>query len=664
MAALIVNSPDPMVKARVMVTKDLSDAALRVLHNAGVLHVEESEDLQPVDREVLEHERRKVGELLAIVGDVLSCIPDGEEVDLHESIGAVYVRPFEEIDREIRPLCNKLRNMYSHVTGMKSRLEELVELSGYLKVFEPQGEIKLRDLNFTGSYLFSRVFILPLESCELLCQRMKDSFFSSATVVLGDEALLYVMTRTELQVEVETAVREGGGRVLHIPDEDIALTEFLPRAMDEMRGMEKKLEVFQAELEGITRENLEQLVLFKMVLLAESERLSILGKASEAKYVRLIEGWVPEAGIEDMVSVLKEDIKYVFIETKKPKEVEEPPTKYRNSALVRPFQMVIGLFGTPKYREWDPTPIVAYSFAIFFGIMLADVVYSAIIMLFAYKGLRMFVDDPNTEGVRLFQQVLYISSGVGIVLGVLSGSYLGDFSTLFGIENLALVEGVKEIFTDPMMFIMISLVIGIIHVNIGHVLALINGVKEKERGVVPAKAGIFLLQLAGIPLVMHSILHVEISFLDAQAYSILLYAVILSVVFIVAAAIMQKGVFMGSIFWLFDITGILGDIMSYCRLAGVGLATYYLASCFNLIATLVQGIGPAGIGQMIIGTLLAIVVLLIGHVLNLVLSGITCFVHSMRLCFVEFLFKFYEGGGRDYSPFRLNKQPVFVKGRF
>ena len=93
----------------------------------------------------------------------------------------------------------------------------------------------------------------------------------------------------------------------------------------------------------------------------------------------------------------------------------------------------------------------------------------------------------------------------------------------------------------------------------------------------------------------------------------------------------------------------------------MGLATYYLAYCFNLMATLLSGMIPAGPVQVVAGTLIFIIVLLVGHVLNLALSGITCFVHSLRLCFVEFLFKFYEGGGRAYSPFRLRPRPVFVK---
>jgi len=88
------------------------------------------------------------------------------------------------------------------------------------------------------------------------------------------------------------------------------------------------------------------------------------------------------------------------------------------------------------------------------------------------------------------------------------------------------------------------------------------------------------------------------------------------------------------------------------------LATYYLAMVFNMMATLVASMMPAGILRLILGTLIAIIILLFGHILNLLLSSISCFVHSLRLCFVEFLFKFYEGGGREYSPFRLRKRAL------
>jgi len=144
-------------------------------------------------------------------------------------------------------------------------------------------------------------------------------------------------------------------------------------------------------------------------------------------------------------------------------------------------------------------------------------------------------------------------------------------------------------------------------------------------------------------------------------YTIFLYIVGASVVAIVVSSFMQRGG-LGAIFWIFDLTGLLGDVMSYARLAGVGLATFYLAASFNMLAQLFSGMIPGVIG-VIIGTILAVVVLVFGHLINLALSGIGCFVHSLRLCFVEFLSKFYEGGGEVYSPFRLKMRPVLIKGK-
>ena len=333
----------------------------------------------------------------------------------------------------------------------------------------------------------------------------------------------------------------------------------------------------------------------------------------------------------------------------------------RNATAVKPFEVIVNLFGTPKYKEWDPTPVIAYSFAFFFGIMLGDVVYAALLILFARFGLRILTDDPETEGFKLFQRIIYISGGVGLVIGLLTGSYLGNFYTFFHIESLTLSETIHHWLSHPVYFIGLALIIGLVHVNIAHVLALIKGIREKQRAIAPNKIGLFLLEIGAIPWIMHVILGMSLPLLTDQMYPILLYVAIFGVVLIVISTIMERGAFLGSIFWLFDVTGILGDVMSYARLAGVGLATYYLAYAFNLMAELLRTMMPAGAVQVIVGGLIFILVLLLGHVLNLVLSAITCFVHSLRLCFVEFLFKFFEGGGRAYSPFRLKARPASVK---
>jgi len=663
MMPLILNTPDPMLKVRVMTAKDYSNKALKTLHRAGVLHVEESEELKPVDREAIERERGEVAELLTAIEDILAYIPKGERVPLGEDIEVIYARPFSETDSELRLLCTKLCNMHQRATKLKQEAEELKELRAYLGALRQQADIRLGDLCFSGAYLFSRVFALPREVYKTTYSKLKIYLLGSIATTVENEIVLHVIAKVEDQEIIESAIKDNGGKILRLPEDNLTLREFMAVAEGKIHGLEEELTKLNGEIEDKTRENLERLVLFREALSAENDRLSVLEKACEAKYVTLIEGWVPENNVEDAISELKENIGYVFIDTRKPKQAEEPPTKMRNLTTLKPFQTVVNLFGTPKYREWDPTPIIAYSFAFFFGLMLGDVIYAIGIMLLAKFALRRFVDDPESEGFKLFQRLLYTSAGVALVIGLLTGAYLGDFYQFFGIESLALAEGIKELLGDAMSFMVFALVIGLIHVNIAHVIALIKGIKERNKAVLVGKVGLFILQIAGIPWIIH-FLGTDIPLLNTQIYPILVYIMLLSIVLIVVSSIMQQGVFLGSILWLFNISGLLGDVMSYCRLAGVGLATYYLAMVFNMISGLIAGMVPAGIMRLVLGTLIAIVVLLFGHVLNLLLSTISCFVHSLRLCFVEFLFKFYEGGGREYSPFRLRKRAlVSVEGK-
>jgi len=661
MPAVIVNTPDPMVMVRVMTPKDYSTETLKTLHRAGVLHVEESEELKPIDKEAIEAERRKVGELLTSINDVLAYVPKGERVLLGEDVEVIYNRPFDEVDREVRLLCTKLINMHQRAIKLDEEIKELTELGKYLCSLAQQPDVKLRDLNFSGSYLFSRVLVFPNELFETSYSKLQDYILEGLTGTVENETVFYVIAKSENRETIEHAVEDGGGKIIPIPSKDLTVREFLEAADGNIHSLEEELAKLRTDIESKTRENLEKLVLFREALSSETERLAVLAKASEAKYVRLVEGWVPEINVETAISELRENIGYVFIDTRKPEQVEEPPTKMRNATALRPFEVIVNLFGTPKYKEWDPTPVIAYSFALFFGIMMGDVVYAALLMLFARFGLRLLTDNPQSEGFKLFQRIIYISGGVGLVIGLLTGNYLGNFYEFFGRETLTLVTLVKFWLSSPVHFIGLALIIGLVHVNIAHVLALIRGRRDGQKAIVPNKVGLFLLEIGAIPWIMHHILGMNLPLLTEQIYPILLYVAILGVVLIVASSIMEKGAFLGSIFWLFDITGILGDVMSYARLAGVGLATYYLAYCFNLIADLLYHMMPVGAVQAIVGSLIFILVLLAGHVLNLALSGITCFVHSLRLCFVEFLFKFFEGGGRAYSPFRLRAQPVSIK---
>ena len=659
MIPVVLSSPESMVRVRVITLKDYSEQTLKTLHKVGVLHVEQGKELKPVDKAAIESQQREVGELLAFVGDILDYITEKQQVSPREDVEVIYTRPFGEISREVRSFYTRFAELYEKVVKIDGEIKALTKQKRYLGALTQHYDIRLRDLKFSGDYLFSRVFILPTEAYETLHNELEENLFDSAVGVVDNETVVHAIGKMENLETIESLISSAEGKTLPIPDRDLTLGEFLEKNEDELHRLgEKSAKLYQA-LQSKVKQELERIVLLRGALVAEDQRLSVLTQACEAKYVTLVEGWIPEDNIETTVFELRKNVDYVFIDTRSPEPSEEPPTKTKNPTPLKPFQVVVNLFGIPNYREWDPTPIIAYSFAFFFGLMIADVVYAVGFMLLGRFLITRFFGSAS-EAVKLLQKVIYICGGVGIAIGLLTGSYLGNIYTFFGFEDVALVAGVQQILQDPLMFIIVALGIGFIHVNIGHVIALLKGVKQRNKGAIINKVGLFLFQL-GIPFILRTMMNISLPGVPPQFYQLSMYFIVIGLAMIVVGAIIERGG-MGAIFGMFDITGLLGDVMSYARIAGVGLATYYLAVVFNMLAPLFGELIPLpGMGGIVVGAIVTVVILVMGHALNLLLSAITGFIHSLRLCFVEFLFKFYEGGGRPYSPFILRKRsPVLI----
>jgi V/A-type H+-transporting ATPase subunit I len=661
MASILINTAEPMVKTRVVTVRDDSERTLKILQNIGVLDVEESEELDSVDRTAIDKAHREVSELTSYITKILTYLPEKDTVTIDEDIEVIYTQPFSEITDEVKRLYNKTSRLQERIQEISKNLLNLNEIITYLEPLAEHINLNIRDLNYSGKHLISRIIVISNESADYLRRSLSDYITENVVVTAGNETVIHAVADTRYSEKIQSITSDSSGRILNIPSDDISIKDYLHRSTNEIAAYEQEKEKLTKELVGQIDTDLTRLVLLREALTAENERLSVLEKASEAKYITVIEGWVPKNVVENTSVEIKEKVPYVFVDTREPEPGEEPPTKYRNPAGFKPFQIIVNLFATPKYREWDPTPVVTYSFAFFFGLMICDVLYALGLILLGRFLLNKFVDDPSSEVFKQFQRLLYICGGVALIGGLLTGQYFGNIYEFIGIENLALVKSVQEALQDPVTFIGIALGIGFIHVNIGHILAFAKAVKERNKGTIIAKIGLAFIQL-GIPTILHSLIGVDIPGFTPAVYSILSYFLIAGIVLVVISSIMVSGG-LGAILWLFDITGLLGDIMSYARLAGVGLATYYLAFTFNEMATIFTGMMNSGIAA-ILGIILAVIIVIFGHSINLVLTSITGFMHSLRLCFVEFLFKFYEGGGTEYNPFRLRKRttvPVVMK---
>ncbi len=665
MIPVLVNTSEPMLKVRVVTVKDYSQKTLEYLQKLGVLHVEEARELSPVDKAVIEKEMNEVRTALNYLNNILGHLTSEKTVFLPEVIKP---QPLGEIKDQAR----KFHNSVSSLTRKYDRLQEevvnLEYLGKYLGILAGETNVSLKDLQYSGNYLFTDVLVLTEESYKTFSEKANQYLLQDTTIPADGDVVIYFIALSENRMAIETLIRELGATKLIIPDEVLPLSEFIARNDEIIQKRKVESEKLQQEIQKSIEGDLDQIVLFREILASENERLSVLQQACEARYVTLVEGFVPESNADAITSGLKEILDYAYIETRKPSPADEPPTKLRNTRGIRPFEVIVSLFSLPKYGDWDPTPSVAYFFAFFFGLMLCDVVYSVGLIILARFLLDKLVDDPTTEGTSMFRNVLYISGVVSLVFGILSGTYLGDFPNMYfgvNLKTIALVEWVQAQISDPISFIVLSLIIGLVHLNIAHILGLIKGIQENNRGMILSKIGLFLTQIFGIPYIFKAMLGIEIFAFSAATYSAFAYPLIFGIVLIIVGAFMQMGA-LGAVFWIFDLTGILGDVMSYSRLAGVGLATYYLASSFNLlshwVSSTVSSLIPGVIG-LTLAFIIGVIMLVIFHVFNLFLSSLAAFIHSLRLCFVEYLLKFYEGGGREYAPFHLKLRKEVIVGK-
>ncbi len=665
MVPIFINYPEEMLRVRVAALKESSSTALADLQRLGVLHVEEAKELSPPEVEEITSRKQRTRRAVQEINEILDSLRGVREVAIPPQ--AEPMEPGEVLGR-VDALKDRLSSLMERRETFRTRINALDTSARFLEALAQAVDVPLADLHYTGPYLFSRVVIFPREATGPFLEDVGAFLLHRVEAQSGDEDVIYLLARVHDRDRIEKAAANLGGSQLPPMDEDMTLRDFNIRRRTIKEELAERLGVLENDIQAIIEEQLQKIVLYRDILQGEYSRLDILEMAATARYLTVFEGWVPKGSIDRVSSEFSRNGKQVFVDSRPPDPQDIPPTKLKNPGGIRPFQVIVKLFSTPRYGDWDPTPSIAYFFAFFFGLMLNDVIYAVGLLLVAGFLLNKLVDDPHAEGTRLFRRVLIICGVASLVIGILSGSFLGDFLDRYaGIppERLALVGSVQSMLSQPISFIVLSLVIGLVHLNIAHVLSFIRGVKTRSKGIVINKLGLFAVQIFGIPYLFHVMLGMDLLSLSAAAYTVFGYLLALGVLGVIIGSFLQMGG-LGSIFWIFDLTGILGDVMSYSRLAGVGLATYYLASSFNLLSNWVStGLGNAVPGVVGAGLsfLIGVVLLTIFHVFNLLLGALAAFIHSLRLCFVEFLLKFYEGGGRDYSPFQVPQQRTVLVGR-
>lgn len=491
-------------------------------------------------------------------------------------------------------------------------------------------------LDFTGGESFSVILgVCAAENDvkEMTTALEEQNIAAVADVVYADREQSYIVlvSYKDAQEDALTVLKAAGFSQVTFKDLTGTAAENLSRLDEELTTAEKNVTVFEEKITQLApmRNLVEQTA---DALAIEALRETAMSSMLQTEKTIYFEGWVPQE-TEALVSetLVQNGCAYEFVEAQ---EDQEPPIVMKSKNIFAPYTAVSELYGYPHYRSLiDFTPFLAVSFFVFFGMMLSDAGYGLVLALISFIVLK------KKKPTGTFKQFMTLGLYGGIsafIWGAFFGSWFGNFATAIG-EMLGQSWSIGPVLFDPLKdpitMLMLSLGCGVVHLLIGMGLSAYRMIKQGNVKDAIFDIGFwYMIILGALGMITGLKIFMYIALLGALGV-------------LVTAGRAKKNIFSkitSGLGALYGITGYLSDILSYSRLMALGLATGVVATVMNTMGSLA--------GKNVAGWILFIVVFIIGQTFNLAISLLGAFIHTVRLEFVEFFGKFYEGGGRKFKP--------------
>jgi len=329
---------------------------------------------------------------------------------------------------------------------------------------------------------------------------------------------------------------------------------------------------------------------------------------------------------------------------------DNPPIKLKNNWFTRQFEVFTEMYGAPVYTEFDPTPIVAPFYLLFFAMCMGDAGYGLILILLGIAVAKKWINIAMLKNIGPIISILGAGTfAIGLVLGTAFGIDLSAAEWYPQAMKKIMITGTIAGFPAQMI---LALGIGIFHICLAMTVKAIGYTKRFGFRETVSVWGWLLLIVGGIATA-------------ALGMAKLVSPDVIKWIVIVIGVVSALGIYIfntpgknplsniGSGLWdtYNMVTGILGDVLSYIRLYALGLAGGMLGQAFNILGGIIVGDGIS-----VINFLPFALILLFGHSLNLAMSCLGAFVHPLRLTFVEYFKNAgYEGKGKEYNPLTKEK---------
>ena len=414
----------------------------------------------------------------------------------------------------------------------------------------------------------------------------------------------------------------------------------LSRLIAKCEGMEQKIKEVDEKLTAIAGEKLLSLQAAQANVHSQIEFSKVVLNTEQAadNKLMLLQGWAPASRIPEITKFLNRQ--EVYFEVADPTPEDNVPIQLNNKGFFRLFEPIMKLYMLPKYNELDLTPFFAPFFMLFFGLCLGDSGYG-LFMVLGVTVYRMVAKNIRASMKSVLTLVQLLGAAT-FFCGMLTGTFFGF--NLYG-NDIPFFNKMRDLFfLDNQWMFNLSLILGAVQIIFGMILKAANQTIQFGFKYALSTVG-WIIVLVSMAL---AFLLGDVMPMGGTAHLVILG---IAAVLIFLFNSPGKNIFLNIGLGLWDsynmATGLLGDILSYVRLFALGLSGGILASVFNSLAA---GMSP---DNAIAGPIVMVLIFLIGHSINMFMNILGAMVHPMRLTFVEFFKNSgYEGGGKEYKPFK------------
>ncbi len=558
----------------------------------------------------------------------------------------------EQTNNDILALKKEIEGLEAQLSALKTKDVELSHLERMLSNMESMDadlqaleNLKLIHVSFAS---------IPFKNCEAFQTAIGDlPVFTRGCHLTQEEYFVCLATATKHKEEVERILRTYHAEIFHLPkDLPPNVTEAHKEVNKRLKDNAQKEKDICATLKKYGEENKDKLASWKETAENILTVLNAEKKILQSGRLATIKGFVPMSRFSELSQQIggMADGKALVL-ADEPIQEAEPPTKITHSRFIKPFEEITRLYGLPKYSEVDPTPFLAITFPILFGLMFGDLGHGLVLLV---GGVIVGLLIKGNQGMK---NVCWIMAACGIgSMG--AGLVFGEF---FG-QELPWGPLWFSPFDNVFNFLIFSLFVGIVQIISGIVIELANYAVQRNY------ADALLTALPKILFYVGGVYLIAVYQLNFGAWlsGAILLPVIPFIVMVAAKPIYLKvakpvtahggehaeqDTFVGRLFEGGDFfTRLLSNTISYSRILALLMAHWALL----LVTYTVAGLVAAGVGgeATIAGFVLSAVVIVFGNIAVLALEGLIVFIHTLRLHFYEWFSKFYAGTGTEFSPFK------------